>query len=216
MKRGFDKRPLRWTAAILVVTLLAYLAFEYGPRAFRAAQWAERWLFPVERSLFVLDERPGANFAADLEWLFPECAQRDAGIRIVVRRIDPAQVISGLDEWRTKPGSDTIATEDSLLFVRLGADAGSEKKLLRLAVENSQSGHSRREVLRRVIAIVPTPEGDATRACAQLSDDWVYAQDNFGGLALAVDDRTQAQLGGCLRKLLTHLHPHVDLPRPPS
>jgi hypothetical protein len=189
------KRP-RWSR--LLFTALVVVALAAG------ALWSIRVRsVPREVVLYVLDRRAPDAAPPGVEQLYPGPAQAQDGIRLVVRRVAPAQTVASLPELFAAFERTAREPDTHKLFVRLPTPSAASHKALRDDIERHQpfSGEARARLLERVIPIVGVDTAARHLACEQFGADWAYARWNFGGFGLEVGDETLALLGECLPKV---------------
>lgn len=182
------------TIALQFLVLLALYTFW---------QQHKQVVFPTTVNLYVLDTRQAGDFSSDLQKLFSSLQQRLAGLRIIVVPVDPREVSSFEDQWRTMLDRPVNVASSQMLFFKLDPLSTSSNKQLRFELEKRFNMAERTAILRRTVALARVRGDNPLQACNKLEQDWVYMKWNFNSIALVVDDNTLALIESCLANILT-------------
>jgi hypothetical protein len=182
--------------AIGVVLLADWLAPLITPLVAR--------VFPKDVALYVYEERSGADFSKDLLLLYPAQNQRHDGIRVVVLNISKADLVDSVDQLMDRHEKLTGDAQAKELFFKLNAPYSESKESLRQSIDSQSrfTGHARVQLLDRVVMVVGARDTPKANACTQLRDDWAYADWQYGGFALSIDNTTVDLLRPCLAALI--------------
>ena len=178
------RRFLNYLLLISIPVCAAILIYGYYAQSSRVSKQADY-------VVYLFDARSNTSSPLDIASIRAHISPGNTGYQIV----NADQIATTPDELLHNAHS---TADKSSLFIEIQPPYSESKKRLRSKIENAMSsGRERKKLLRRIIPVRRIDAINTLADCHQLTNDIIYASDNFRGLGIRIEDDSLTHLAHC-------------------